>query len=94
VALSAAEVAATDALGPNQLLSTNSPTVSVMATGTNLILSWPLASAGFAVQSRTNLVLGAWVNVASPVPQIIGSQWQVILPLPTNTGALFYRLGK
>ena len=94
VALSAAEIAATDDLGPSQLLSTNSPSVSVTVTPLNLTLSWPLASAGFTVQSRTNLLLDSWMNVTSPVPQIVGSQWQVTLPLPTNTGSIFYRLAK
>jgi O-glycosyl hydrolase len=94
VALSAAEIAATEALGSNQLLSTNSPSVSLTATMSNLTLSWPLASAGFTVQSRTNLVLGGWVNLSSPAPQIIGSQWQVTLPVPTNTPSIFYRLAK
>jgi glucuronoarabinoxylan endo-1,4-beta-xylanase len=94
VALSAAEVAATDALGPNQALSPTSPSISMTGTGTNLIVSWPLASAGFTLQSRTNLVVGDWVNAASPPPQIAGGRWQTTLPQPAGTGAMFYRLGK
>ena len=69
-------------------------TVSVAATPTSLTLTWPLASAGFTVQSRTNLMLGNWVNVTSPVPQIIGGQWQVTLPVTASTPAIFYRLVK
>jgi glucuronoarabinoxylan endo-1,4-beta-xylanase len=91
---SAAEIAAMYALGPNQLLSNASPTVSVAATPTSLTLTWPLASAGFTVQSRTNLTLGNWVNVTSPVPQIIGGQWQVTLPVSVGLPATFYRLVK
>jgi hypothetical protein len=94
VALSPAELAATYALGPNQLLSTNSPPLSLAATPTNLTLTWPLANAGFTMQSRTNLVLGSWVNVASPMPQIIGGQWRVTLPVSASTPATFYRLVK
>jgi arabinoxylan arabinofuranohydrolase len=94
VALSPAELAATYALGPNQLLSTNSPPLSLAATPTTLTLTWPLASAGYMVQSRTNLVLGNWVNVASPAPQIIGGQWRVVLPVSAGTPATFYRLAK
>jgi hypothetical protein len=67
------------------------PLVSLTLAGTNLTLSWPLASAGFTVQSRTNLVLGNWLNVTSPAPQIVGNQWQVALP-STNAGSVFYRL--
>lgn len=94
VPLSAAEVAATYALGPNQLLTTNSPALSLTATPADLTLTWPLASAGYAMQSRTNLVLGNWVNVTSPTPQIIGGQWRVVLPVPANAGTTFYRLVK
>jgi hypothetical protein len=94
VPLSASEIAATEALGPNQLLSTNSPTISVTTTPMNLTLTWPLASAGFKVRSNTNLVSGNWVNVTSPAPQIIGGQWQVTLPLSGGDNSIFYRLSK
>jgi hypothetical protein len=94
VALSPSEIAATHALGPAQALSTNAPAISLSATPTSLTLTWPLASAGFTVQSRTNLVLGDWVNVTSPAPQIGGGQWQLVLEAPANTGSTFYRLIK
>ena len=94
VGLSAAEIAATAALGSSQQLSTNSPAMNLALTGANLTLSWPLASAGYTLQSRTNLMLGNWVNVTLPAPQIIGSQWQVALPPSGNTPATFYRLLK
>ncbi len=91
VALSSAEIAATFALGPNQLLSTNSPTLGLSLSGTILTLFWPLASAGFTLQSRTNLLEGSWVNVPSPVPQIVGSNWEVMLPLSLSNPSTFYR---
>ena len=91
-ALSAAEIAATAALGVDQQLSSNRPAVSVVNTGTNLTLSWPLASAGFTLQWRTNLGLGTWVNITSPAPQIITNLWQTTLPVPTGAGSVFYRL--
>lgn len=94
VAHSAAEIAAMAALGPNQLLSTNSPALNFAATPTTLTLTWPLASAGYTVQARTNLVFGNWVNVTSPLPQISGGQWQVTLAVPPNAAAMFYRLSK
>jgi len=92
VALSSAEVAATYALGPDQLLSTNSPTVVVSMSGTNLTMSWPVASAGFALQSCTNLASGNWVTVSSPAPQIVGTNYLIALPA-TNT-IRFFRLSK
>jgi hypothetical protein len=94
VGLSSAEIAATVALGPNQLLSTNSPQMGLVLTETSLNLSWPLANAGFTLQSRTNLVLGNWVNVTSPAPQIVGSNWQVPLPVAASNLSTFYRLLK
>jgi enterochelin esterase-like enzyme/fibronectin type 3 domain-containing protein/regulation of enolase protein 1 (concanavalin A-like superfamily) len=92
--LSSAEIAATSALGPNQQLSTNSPAMNMAISGANLTLSWPLAHAGFTLQSCTNLVLGNWVNVPSPAPQLLGNQWQVTLPLSGNVNSIFYRLSK
>jgi hypothetical protein len=70
------------------------PPVQLAFTETNLTISWPLASEGFAVQSRTNLLLGDWENVTSPVPQIVGDQWQVTLPVSASAPAAFYRLLK
>jgi hypothetical protein len=61
--------------------------------GTNLTISWPLASAGYTLQWRTDLVQGGWVNVTSVAPQIVGNQWQLALPQSTNSSA-FYRLAK
>jgi hypothetical protein len=90
-ALTANEIAATQVLGPNQLLSTASPAISTSATGGSLTLSWPVASAGYTVLTTTNLAAGNW-TAAEVTPQIVGSQWQVVLPITGN--AQFYRLQK
>ena len=89
-ALSASQIAATDALGPDQLLSSASPAMAAKAAGGGITLSWPLADAGFTLMSRTNLVLGAWLPVTSPAPQISNGQWQVAVPL--SQGARYFRL--
>ena len=94
VGLSAAEIAATAALGSSQQLSTNSPAMNIANSGGNLTLSWPLECAGYTLQSRTNLVVGDWVNVTVAALQIVGSQWQVTLPPPGDTVPAFYRLAK
>ena len=70
------------------------PTLIISQAGTNLMFSWPLASAVFALQSCTNLALGNWLNVTSPVLQIVGSNWQVMLPRPVDTNSAFYRLSE
>jgi hypothetical protein len=85
------EIAATQILGPNQLLSTASPAISASASGGYLTLSWPLASAGCTVMTTTNLVGGLW-TAAAVTPQIIGNQWNVAVPVAEN--ARFYRLQK
>jgi glucuronoarabinoxylan endo-1,4-beta-xylanase len=92
--LSPAEIAATAALGSGSLLDNSSPPVRLARTGTNLTFSWPLANAGFTLQSRTNLVMGNWLDVASPAPQIAGGQWQMVMPRPGDTNSAFYRLSK
>ena len=86
-ALSPEEMAATQVLGPSELLTT---TVSLQASlsGTNLVLAWPLAAAGFTLESKTSLS-GGWMTV-SPPPQIVGSSWQVTTPLSGE--ARFFRL--
>ena len=91
-ALHADEIAATQVLGPEQLLSVARPIMSASAAGSDLTLSWPLASAGFTLLSRTNLISGEWTVVTSPTPQISGSQWQVIM-LMTGS-AQYFRLRK
>ena len=74
------EIAATQVLGPNQTLSTNSPTIVCSLGPGSLTLSWPVSSPGFALQYRTNLSAGTWLPVPS-TPQISGTQWQVTVPL-------------
>ena len=89
--LSGSEIAATDALGPDQLLSAANPVISAAAGGGGLTLSWPAASAGYLVMTTTNLAAGNW-TAASVTPQIAGSQWQVFLPIAGNQQ--FYQLRK
>ncbi len=94
VALSANEIVAMHVLGPTELLSDASPSLSLVVKPTTLTLMWPLASAGYTVQSRTNLLLGDWETVISVMPQIVSGRWQVTLPVTANLPATFYRLVK
>lgn len=82
-ALVPADISATQVLGPDAVLSTDSPALGVSAAGGALTLAWPVASAGYVVMTTTNLAGGVWSPVAV-TPQIVGSQWQVILPVSTN----------
>jgi hypothetical protein len=83
-----------ESMNSSQVAATPCPAMSLMLTGTNLTLSWSLASAGFTLQSRTNLVWGDWEDMTLPVPEISGSQWQVTVPLLNHAGSVFYRLTK
>ena len=93
--LSLGSLAAPQALPPLSLTTVVldqplNPVIAAAMTGTNLKLSWPAAYAGFALQYRTNLVLGNWVTNGSPQPQIVGTNYQVTLP--ASDAAEFFRL--
>ena len=90
-ALSTNEIAATQVLGADRLLSASSPLISAISSSGNLTLSWPVTSADFTVMTTTNLVGGNWTP-AVVTAQIIGGQWQVVLPV--GSGAQFYELQK
>ena len=85
------EIAATQILGANQTLTTNA-TLTASVSGNNVVLSWPLAAAGFTVQSRPSLASGTWTTV-SISPQIVGStKWQTTVPV---SGSIqFFRLSR
>ena len=85
-----AEIAATQLLGTDQVLATNTPAVSIAGSSAGLTFAWPTASAGFTLQTRTNLMSGSWVDVTTGSPQLTNNQWQVVLPATNNT--CFYRL--
>lgn len=88
--LSPEEIQASDVLGPNATLSTTNATLSVTASGGSIVLSWPVANAGFAVQSNTNLSNSSLWTTLTNAPTLVGSQWQVTLPNSGNSQ--FYRL--
>jgi O-glycosyl hydrolase len=68
------------------------PVIVTATTGTSLTMSWPVASAGFTLQSCTNLASTNWAAVSSPLPQIAGTNYQVTVPA-TNTPQ-FFRLSQ
>jgi hypothetical protein len=83
------EIQASDLLGPNQTLSTTARLSAVSGSG-NVTLRWPLASAGFSVQTKSSLVGGTWVTLTN-APTLVGNtNWQVTLP--ASGGAQFLRL--
>jgi hypothetical protein len=82
------EIQAMDVLGPNALPTTTA-SLSATRSGGNIVLSWPVAAAGFSVQVRSSLGSGGWTTLPN-APTLVGSTWQVTVPA-TGT-AQFYRL--
>jgi hypothetical protein len=68
------------------------PAIVVQASGTNLLLSWPLSAPGYTLQSTTNLAdNNSWTTLTN-APVIVGSQNQVTDAI--SGPAKFYRLKK
>lgn len=82
------EIQASDILGPDTLLST-SASLTANLSGGDLVLSWPVAAAGFSVQATSDLGSGAWTTLTN-APSLVGDTWQV--SVPTSAGPQFYRL--
>jgi hypothetical protein len=88
--LSPEEILASDVLGPNATLSTTNAALSALASSGNIVLSWPVANAGFAVETAASLTPGTSWTTLSNAPTLVGTQWQLTIP---NTGAdQFFRL--
>lgn len=77
-------------LGPNATLSTAPAPLTAKLSGGNVVLSWPVANAGFAVQSSASLRSPGWSTLTN-APTLVGNTtWQVTLPV--SGGAQFFRL--
>lgn len=86
--LSADEIKASDAIGPNQLLTTTA-TLTATRVGDDLVLRWPAAAAGFSVQTTSDLGSGGWTALDA-TPVLNGDHWEVTLP--ATEGSQFFRL--
>jgi hypothetical protein len=87
--LSAEEILASDLLGPDTALSPSGASLKASINGGNIILSWPLANAGFSVQSKPSLSSPTWSTLTN-APTVVGNQWEVTVP--NGGGAQFFRL--
>jgi len=66
--------------------------LSIVQSNTNVVLSWPLAPAGFELQSTTNITPPAvWTTVTAPVTVDTNSNRNVVA-LPETGGNQFFRL--
>jgi uncharacterized repeat protein (TIGR03803 family) len=87
-------------LGNGTLFSVSLPTpppLTITASGTNVILTWPpgvngYSTAGYALQSATNLASpAAWTSVV-PTPVVVNGQLTVTNPVSGTQQ--FYRLSQ
>ncbi len=84
-------VAATGSDGIYIWKAAPAPVVGIREAGTNVVISWTVPSANFALQESSDLTAGIWrdVNVA-PVLNFTNLQYQTVLGGATNRE--FYRL--
>jgi hypothetical protein len=91
-ALSAADVAASQVLGPTQLL-VNSPSLTAAASAGNVVISWPVAgTSSFLLYSSPTLgPNAAWTQVLI-TPTVVGLNNQVSVPISSSVKAQFFQL--
>jgi len=87
--LSPEEITASDVLGPNQTLSTGAP-LKVTAGAGSVVMSWPVAAAGFAVEASPDISSASNWSTLTNAPTLSGTNWQ--LTLLTSGTARFLRL--
>jgi Concanavalin A-like lectin/glucanases superfamily/Bacterial Ig-like domain len=94
--LTASQIAADHALGPNQLRGTSTNvSLSVTQSGGNLVFSWPTSSALVALMSSPTLGPGAtWTPVAMSSGALTASGGNYQLTMPMSGSAQFYRLSQ
>ena len=93
--LTASQVAADNALGPNQLRGTSLAPVSLKVThsGGNLVFSWPTSSALVTLMASPTLGPSAsWSPVVVPSGALTASGGNYQLTLPMSGTSEFYRL--
>jgi len=90
-ALTAAQIAADNALGPNQFIGTSTNvTLTAKVTAGTVTINWPTSSALVSLVSSPVLGPGAvWSQVPTPLTAV-GGKYQVIVPVSGT--AKFFRL--
>jgi len=92
-ALTASQVAATFAAGPNALPVLTPPSLTVGRSGGNVLISWPTnGTTGYLLQSVGTLAPATtWTNVTA-TPVISGANYQVTQP--ATAGQQYFKLTK
>ena len=72
--------------------SVTAPSLQIQILGTNVVVTWPLSTAGYFLQTTTNLTAAnSWLDVTN-LPAIVNLQYTVTNGL--SAGSRFYRLSK
>jgi hypothetical protein len=89
--LSAAQIAANQALGPDQIIGTSTHvSLHAAVSGGNLVVTWPTTSALVDLISSPTLGSGAaWTPVGGPMT-VVGGNYQ--MTIPATGSARFFRL--
>jgi uncharacterized repeat protein (TIGR03803 family) len=66
------------------------PQLTIISSGTNVILTWPTNATGFTLKSTTNLVSPAVWNTVSPLPVVVNTNNVVTNAISGKT--MFYQL--
>ncbi|HEX3719923.1 MAG TPA: LamG-like jellyroll fold domain-containing protein [Verrucomicrobiae bacterium] len=92
-ALSAFEVAESQALGPAQLLSSIPVLGAISASGGNVVISWPVSdTSGFSLYSSPTLGTGAVWTPVTATPTVVGQNYQVTVSTTGGSKTQFYEL--
>jgi uncharacterized repeat protein (TIGR03803 family) len=73
-------------------LPSNPPQLTITSAGANVVLTWPASSAGFSLQSTTNLVASAVWATNSSAPVLVDGQNTVTNPI--SGAQQFFRLSQ
>ncbi len=83
------EIAASDIVGPNTVLTAN-VSMSASSSGGHTTLSWPVAAPGFTLYSSPTLGAGAVWTVVTNGVSMVGQKYQVTVS--SSGGTKFFRL--
>jgi hypothetical protein len=95
-ALSPADVATSQALGPSTLLGASAKpglSASFSVSSGNFAISWPVSgSTGFSLYSSSSLGAGAVWTLVNETPTVVGQNYEVSIPINSSVKAQFYEL--
>jgi len=69
-------------------IANTTPSLTVVISGSNVVLSWPVTCATYYLESSPSVSAPVWTRVATP-PVVVSGQNTVTLPI---TGMTFFKL--